>query len=175
MSTAHPPQPDTRSTSPAPSGLRPRRRGRAIVLAVGTFVAAVLAFPFIANAAMSTFAAHDHGTLAIFIDGEPVDLDQSRFHDLHPEFHIHPGHGNMWHHHPENVTAIFSFEPMTLRQALSAMGIDLGGDTVAFDSAVYDTGDSAVTATVHLNATEVDPDTHIIGDGDNIAVEVTTR
>lgn len=99
------------------AGRRPRSRRRTILIVLGALVAATLAFPFAANAAMTTFAAHVHGTLDVVIDGELVDLDQPRFHDLHPEFHIHAGHGNQWHHHPRHLGAVFSFErpPCTRR------------------------------------------------------------
>ncbi len=175
MSTRQTPQRENRTRiGPASSARRPRRRGRTILFVLGALVAAMLAFPFVANAAMATVAAHDHGNLDISIDGELVDLDQPRFHDLHTEFHIHPGHGNKWHHHPQTLAAMFSFEPVTLRQALSAVGVELSEDAVAFDGNVYNTTDPAVTVTVHVDATQVDPDTHVIGDGDRITVEVST-
>jgi hypothetical protein len=114
-----------------------------------------------------------HG-VGMLIDGLLVDLDQPRFHDLHPEFHIHPGHGNRWHHHPGHLGAMLSFERLTLHQALSAIGLDLSGDTFTFDETAYDTTDPAVTVTVRISGAEVNRDAHVIGDGEHITVEITT-
>lgn len=152
---------------------RPRRRGRTIVV-LGALAAALIAFPVVANAAMSTFAAHDHGSLDIVIDGELVDLDQPRFHDLHPEFHIHPGYGNRWHHHPRHLGAMFGFEPLTLRQALSAVGLDLAGDRLVFDGSSFDLLDTTTELSVLVGVVEVDVDRHIVGDGDRITVRLVT-
>ena len=148
-------------------------RRKTILAVLGALVTAMLAFPFVANAAMTTFAAHDHGSLDIVIDGQLTDLDQPRFHDLHPEFHIHPGHGNRWHHHPRTLADMFSFELLTLNEALTAMGAEFRDNTLTFDGAVYDTTDPTVTITLRVNGVDVDPDNHVIGDGDHITVEIT--
>ncbi len=162
------------TTSGKPAARRPRRRIRTVLTVLGVMVAAMLALPFVANAAMTTFAAHDHGILDIVINGELVDLDQPRFHDLHPEFHIHPGHGNRWHHHPRHLGAMFSFERLTLRQALQAVGIEATDDELVFDGVSYDLTGTNVAASIHVGVVEVDPDRHLIGDGDRITVRVDT-
>ncbi len=157
-----------------PAEGRRHRRRRTLLAGLATLVAVLLALPIVADAAVTTFAAHDHGTLDVVIDGETVDLDQPRFHDLHPEFHVHPGDGNRWHHHPRTPLAMFRFEPMTLREALTAMGIEHTADAFAFDGVVHDTSHPATGVTVLVNGAEVDVDGHVIGDHDHITVEVTT-
>lgn len=172
---ASPPTPTRTATRPPTGPPTPARRARRplrVALAVAAALAgAALLLPVAANAAVSTFAAHDHGTLDIVIDGETVDLDQPRFRDLHPEFHVHGGHGNLWHHHPESLGHVFRFEPLTLRQALAAIGIESTATSFAFDGAVPE----AATFTVTVNGAPVDPDSHVIADGDDITVVVVTR
>lgn len=176
MSTTHTDRTgnETPTGGVTPAGSRQRRRRRTVLAVLAALVAVLLALPIIADAAVTTFAAHDHGTLDIVIDGETVDLDQPRFHDLHPEFHVHPGDGNRWHHHPRTPVDMFRFEPMTLREALTAIGIEHTGDTFAFDGVVHDTSHPTAEVTVIVNGAEVDVDAHVIGDHDHITVEVTT-
>ena len=69
---------------------------------------------------------------------------------------------------------MFSFERLTLRDALTAIGVERTGDTITFDGTRYDTTDPTVIVSVQVNGADVDRDAHIIGDGDRITVAITT-
>ena len=152
----------------------PRRGRRVALLAVGALLLVAVAVPVAGGAVAEATGAHLHGTLDIVVDGETVDLDQPRFHDLHPRFHVHEGHGNLWHHHPASPLGFAGFEPKTLREALAAMGAELSDDVFAFDGATYDRTAEDTTVTVEVDGDEVDPDDHQIADGDDITVTVET-
>jgi hypothetical protein len=146
---------------------------RRLLVTVAILAVLTVLLPTVGSWAMSTFAAHDHGRLDVVIDGELLDLDQPRFHDLHPQFHVHPGQGNRWHHHPAHLLAIHSFEPMTLGEALAAMDLPASTTTITVDAVTYDDRDPGTTVSMSVNGLPFDPE-ETVRDDLLILVEVTT-
>lgn len=165
-------QASTHVTPTRPENTRRAPRRVAIVLAV--LIAAALLLPLTANAAVSAFAAHDHGTLDIVVDGETLDLDQERYHDLHPQFHIHEGSGNLWHHHPYDVASIVDFEPMSLTEAFRALEMEATATTFTLDGTTYDDSDPGTSVSITVDGQAVDPDQTTITDDLEIVVEIDT-
>ncbi len=151
-----------------------RRAARIGVTVVAVLALAAALVPLGANAAITAIAAHDHGHLDITIDGETIDLDQPRYHDLHPQFHVHEGSGNLWHHHPYDVNSTLNFEPMTLTEAFEALGMEATETTFTVDGTTYDAADAATAVSVTADGTPVDPAEQVITDGLTIEVDVET-
>ena len=168
LDTSDLPDPDV-ATEPS---LRVKIRRRVVVTVAILAVLTVL-LPAVGSWAMSTFAAHDHGRLDVVIDGELLDLDQPRYHDLHPQFHVHAGHGNRWHHHPAHLFAIHRFEPMTLGEALAAMDLPATATAITVDGVTYDDRDPETTVSLGVNGLPFDP-AAMVRDDLVILVEVTT-
>ena len=173
-------QPIPRSTTSAEvtstTDRTPRRGGlRSALTVVGTVAIAMLLLPLAANAAVTAFAAHDHGTLDIVVDGQTLDLVQPRYHDLHPQFHVHEGSGNLWHHHPSALTSILDFEPMTLEEAFDAMQMEATVDTFTLHGTTFDDADPDTSVTITVDGDPVDPAEVTITDGMDIVVAIETR
>jgi len=128
---------------------------------------------------------HEHGTIEIAIDGEPLDLHSPEFAEQDPDFHFHNnpsyelGDGLfVWHTHSHGVT---------LEYALETLGFDVAADgsQLTFDGETYDTDDPATELTIEVNGESVDPAEHEIdgfrgvpegpGPGDDIRIDVTTE
>lgn len=134
---------------------------------------------------------HEHGTIEMTVDGEPVDFSQQQYEhprELDPgqgqAFHFH-GVATQWHMHPS--------EPgrLTLAEAMDWLGIEVTENYVAFEHATYsaenpdaafDGSDPGTTVDVRVNDEPVDPASYELDgverrpyeDGDHVEITIET-
>lgn len=109
---------------------------------------------------------HEHGTMEVVIDGQPVDFQQPQYQNANG-FHFHPGETG-WHMHPS--------EPgrLTLAEAMDRLGIEVTEETVTFDGETYDDADPDTDVRIAINDEPVDPETAELHDGDHVEIVVET-
>lgn len=128
-------------------------------------------------------AVHEHGTMAITIDGERLDLTSSEFAGSDSAFHFHGNeqqkYGDyVWHKHARGVT---------LQYALETLGIDVNDDgtELTYDGTTYSEDDSGTSVDIEVDGESVEPGSHDVagvagesaaanGEGQDIVVNVTT-
>lgn len=128
-------------------------------------------------------AVHEHGTMAITIDGEQLDLTSSAFAASDNAFHFHGNeqqkYGNaVWHKHARGVT---------LQYALDTLGITVNdaGTELTYDGTTYSEDDSGTAIDIAVDGESVEPGSHEVGgareetaaangEGQDIVVTVTT-
>ena len=143
-------------------------------LAVTALVLVVVLFVAVVGLGVGGIYVHDHGTLEVSVDGEPIDFDHPQYVEQDPTFHFHEGDTETWHHHPESLFHVQEFERMTITEALATLEIDVTESTVAVDGETYDDADDETTVSVTVNGESVDPASHELHDGEEIVVTVET-
>ncbi len=108
-------------------------------------------------------AVHYHGTMEVVIDGQRVDLSQSRYQLQADPFHFEGGDGEQWHGHARNVT---------LAWAMESLGIPITTETVTFDGTTYDDADPDTTVSITVNGDPVTPSEHVLQEGDAVRITV---
>jgi len=103
---------------------------------------------------------HQHGSIEVVVDGEPLNLSRERFQEQNRYFHLEGGDGDTWHAHTYNATYGW---------ALGTLGVDVTADSVTYDNTTYTDGDGA-TVKVLVNGHAVDPESYRLKDGDAIRV-----
>lgn len=115
----------------------------------------------------------ESGTMAVTVDGEPVDLTADRFQaeyaDEDVRFHFHDG-DDRWYMEGERVTFAEGID------LLPRFGYERDGDAhvVTIDGTTYDSGDADVEVAFRVDGEAVDPVDHEVRDGEHLVVEVTT-
>ncbi|MEF8900565.1 MAG: hypothetical protein V5A25_05030 [Halovenus sp.] len=126
---------------------------------------------------------HEHGTMEIVADGEPVDLTASQFVNRNAPFHFHGpqdalGNGTaLWHTHADGIT---------LQEALGTLGIevDSAGTELRIGGDTYRAGDPATDLVITVDGQPVEPGEHVLsgveesrarnGEGDTVRIVVDT-
>lgn len=107
---------------------------------------------------------HQHGTIEVRVDGDPLDLTLDKYQHEHRHFHLEGGNGDTWHAHTWQAT---------LGWALSTLDIEVSSDSVTIDGTTYDASDSNTTVQVTVNGEQLeDPRDYRLKDGDQIAIVV---
>lgn len=106
---------------------------------------------------------HEHGTLVVEVDGDPIDFDQPQYHEAEG-IHFHPGDGSTWHMH---------FDRLTFAEAMSRLGMPVSETSVTIDETTYDAEDSGVSVTMQINDEPAELDREL-REGDRIEIVVTT-
>jgi hypothetical protein len=113
-------------------------------------------------------SVHAHGMINVTIGDTELDFSREEFQVQDRYFHFEGGNGEIWHIHGEQVT---------LRYAMSTLGIGVTGDTVRYDGETY-TQENA-TVIVEVDGERVDPASYELsgaledanaGDGDHIRI-----
>lgn len=113
------------------------------------------------------------GTMAVVVDGAPVDLTADRFQAEYADeairFHFHEGDEN-WHMESERVTFAEAVD------LLPRFAYDRQGDAhvVTVDGERYDGRDAGITIAFRVDGESVDPVAYDVQDGDHLVLEVTT-
>ncbi|WP_336326656.1 hypothetical protein [Halovenus sp. HT40] len=128
-------------------------------------------------------AVHEHGTMAITIDGEQLDLTGPEFSQGDSAFHFHGNeqqkYGDyVWHKHARGFT---------LQYALETLGIEVNdaGTELTYNGTTYSEDDSGTSIDIEVDGDSVDPGSHEVagvpdeaaaasGEGQDIVVNVTT-
>jgi sulfur carrier protein ThiS len=108
---------------------------------------------------------HEHGTINVTVDGEPVDFQQSQYLNAQG-FHFHPGNPQ-WHMHPA--------EPgrLTLADAMSRLGIEVTETSITVEGETYDEAEGATIA-IEVNGEPVDPGEYELHEDDHVRIAVQT-
>lgn len=106
---------------------------------------------------------HLHGTLQMSVLGDTVDFSRAQYQISstgNDYFHFE-GDGR-WHVHAPGVT---------LEYAMATLDIGISEDSVTFEGTTYTDGEDA-SITVSVNGNEVDPESYVLQDGDEVVVVV---
>lgn len=138
-----------------------------------TITYAVIGIVFVALIGGAVYAAvgaftpdervHEHGSIEVTVDGEPVDFQQPKYLNAQG-FHFHEGNPQ-WHMH---------YSRLTLADAMSRLDIDVTENTVAIGNESYDGSDPGTNVTVRVNDESVDPDDDELHEDDHINIAVET-
>ena len=128
---------------------------------------------------------HVHGTMEATIDGEEIDLMQSRYTGNDDRFHFH---GNERSNYGANVWHIHGNSGVTLQYALRTLGFEVSADgsELTFDGTTYDDGDPDTDVRVLVDGDPVEPGDYVLkgvrdeeaaaqGQGDDVRVVVETE
>lgn len=99
-------------------------------------------------------SVHEHGTINVTIGDTELDFSQEGFQIQDRYFHFEGDNGEIWHIHGEQVT---------LKYAMSTLGISVTNDSVVYDGETY-TEENA-TVIVEVNGEPVDPTTYVLSGG----------
>lgn len=129
-------------------------------------------------------STHEHGTLSLEIDGEPIDFSQPEYVEQDGHFHFH-GYGEedigdgsyLWHTHSHGVTIEYALETLDIDIADDGSGLTVGGET-------YDATEPDTEISVTVDGTPVDPGEYELsgvsvddaadGHGDDVEIVVDT-
>ena len=106
---------------------------------------------------------HLHGTVEMSVLGESVDFSQEQYQITstgNDYFHFE-GDGR-WHVHAPGVT---------LEYAMATLGIGVSDDSVTFEGTTYTDGENA-SVSVRVNGNDIDPETYVLADGDEVSITV---
>ena len=129
-----------------------------IILVAAGFVTYLTVFSDQNQAVGST---HIHGTITMAIDGERVPVAQE---GGSPAFHFH-GDSRQWHVEARDVS---------VKRALSIVGVDISDGRVTYDGTTYREADSTTTITIEVNSQQVVPGEYILKDDDTVRISITT-
>ena len=129
-----------------------------IILLAAAFVTYLTVFSDQNQAVGST---HIHGTITMAIDGERVPVVQD---GGSPAFHFH-GDSRQWHVEARDVS---------VKRALSIVGVDISDGRVTYDGTTYREADSTTTITIEVNSQQVVPGEYILKDDDTVRISITT-
>lgn len=107
---------------------------------------------------------HYHGAIEVTIDGQTLDFSQPEYQygqTNDPHFHFEGGDGDQWHVHSKGVT---------LAYAMGTLGIDVTDETVAFEGTTYRDDDPDTEVVVAVNGNDVDPESYVLQEGDEIRI-----
>ena len=115
------------------------------------------------------------GEIAVYIDGEPVDLSADRFQaeyadDYAIEFHLHEFDDHWYMEGDRRVTVAEALDKLPE----FSYRVEADGDILQIDDETYDARQADVTIEIRINNDDVDPETYTLEDGDEILVEVQT-
>lgn len=110
------------------------------------------------------WSVHYHGTIEMRVLGDRVDFSQSAYQLQADAFHFENDNGVRWHVHARDVT---------LGWALASLDIEVTEASVTFQDTTYEDSDPAYNVSVTVNGEEVDPETYVLQDGDEVRVIVT--
>lgn len=109
---------------------------------------------------------HAHGTLNVTVEGEQANFTDEKYVKADRFFHYHGNeNGERWHAHAMNITvayAISTFPDMKLTD-----------ESFTYQGEYYRGDNFGTTLNVTVNGEQVDPESYILKDGDDIKVEVT--
>jgi len=126
---------------------------------------------------------HEHGTMEIVVDGEPLNLADSQFVNRNAPFHFHGpqdalGNGTfLWHTHADGIT---------LREALGTLGIEVddAGTELTLGGETYGAEEPGTEITVTVDGEPVRPGDHVLSgveesaarqnEGDDVRIVVET-
>lgn len=109
-------------------------------------------------------SVHEHGTIAVTIDGEQLDFSEPQYIEQDQYWHFHDYDADdSWHLHGQDVT---------LTYALGTLGIDATGDKLTYDGTTYEADDPDVTLRYEVNGESVDPEEYTFSEGDDVLVVV---
>lgn len=129
-----------------------------IILVAAAFVTYLTVFSDQNQAVGST---HIHGTITMTIDGEQVPVAQE---GGSAAFHFH-GNSRQWHVEATDVS---------LKQALSIVGVEISEGRITYDGTTYRQADSNTTITIEVNGRQVVPGEYILTDGDSVRITINT-
>jgi sulfur carrier protein ThiS len=109
-------------------------------------------------------ATHEHGTMAVVVDGTRLDFARPRYQMQADGFHFEERNGRQYHLHAERVS---------LEYALETLGIGVTEHALSYDGTVYDDREAGVTVAYRVNGERVDPENTLLGQGDRVEVVVT--
>lgn len=108
-------------------------------------------------------AVHYHGSMRMTVTGTTVDFSTDRDQLQDRAFHFEGGDGTRWHVHARGVT---------LRDALSTLGIGVTDSSVTYDGVTYRSDDPDTSVAIRVDGTPVTPRTYILERGDRISIVV---
>ena len=116
------------------------------------------------------------GEIAIYIDGDPIDLSADRFQaeyadDYAIEFHLHEFDDHWYMEGDRRVTVAEALDKLPE----FSYRVEADGDILHIDDEVYDSREGEVVIVIRINNDEVDPESYTLEDGDEILVEVQTE
>lgn len=128
---------------------------------------------YVADALSTPPTVHEHGSLQLTIDGEPVQFHQQEQYvrpggEAEPDFHFHSNRPGLWHMHPDQPGRL------TVSEAFAAMNVELTAERLVIDGETYDATQDGVELTVTVNGEPVDPESHVLEEDDELVVEVQT-
>jgi hypothetical protein len=129
-----------------------------IILVAAAFVTYLTVFSDQNQAVGST---HIHGTITMTIDEEQVPAAQE---GGSPAFHFH-GNSRQWHVEATDVS---------LKQALSIVGVEISEGRVMYDGTTYREADPNTTITIEVNGQQVVPGEYTLTDGDSVRITINT-
>jgi len=129
-----------------------------IILVAAAFVTYLAVFSDQNQAAGSS---HIHGTITMTIDGEEVTVVQE---GGSAAFHFH-GDSRQWHVEARDVS---------LKQALSIVGVEISEGQVTYDGSTYRESSSNTTITIEVNGQQVVPGEYTLQDGDTVRITIDT-
>lgn len=101
-------------------------------------------------------SVHKHGTMAVTIAGEQLDLTSDRYAHSDRGFHFHDGQQNpLWHIHAQDVT---------LQYALATLGIEVNdaGTVLRHDGNTYRDDDPNTEVIIEVDGESVEPASYTI-------------
>lgn len=128
----------------------------ALVLVIGVVVALIVYVTFFlggSSARGPAGSAHGHGTMNVTVLGDTVDFSQQQYQVQNPKFHFERGNGRIWHVHATGVT---------LKWAMSTLGIGVTGDSVTYQGTTYRDGSSKYVVEVTVDGKPVDPAKYVL-------------
>lgn len=113
----------------------------------------------------SVGSVHYHGGITVTIDGEQIDFSRPEYQHPreNPAFHFEGGDGSQWHVHAQGVT---------LKYAMSTLGIEVTESTVTFQGTTYRDDDPNTSITVQVNGGSVTPSEYVLQEGDHVQIVV---
>jgi hypothetical protein len=107
-------------------------------------------------------SVHQHGTMAVVVDGEQIDFSQQKYQRQNDKVHFESGGGESLHIHATGVTPAYTLETLGFTLAEN-------GSTVEFQGAKYSRADGD-TVQYQVNGQEVNPYEFELRDGDQIRI-----
>jgi sulfur carrier protein ThiS len=111
-------------------------------------------------------ATHEHGTMAVVVDGTRLDFSRPQYQVQADAFHFEERNGREYHLHADRVS---------LEYALETLDIGVTEHTLSYQETVYDDREDGVTVTYRVNGEPVDPEHTLLGSGDTVEVVVTVE
>jgi hypothetical protein len=113
-----------------------------------------------ANGPQNVGESDYHGTMAMFVAGQPVDFSRQRYQVQDRAFHFEGGDGSTWHGHATDIT---------LEYAIETLGIEVTNSSIVYDGTSYNQSEGEIVS-FEVDGESVPPTDYVIERGDRINV-----